>query len=208
MNFWKWASKNYRQVLIVPGNHEYYNYSDVMERGFQWKWMLRENVGYYQNQVVRIDDTDFILSTLWSHINPNYEYFVWKGMNGFRQIKFGGKLLQVEEFNRMHEISIDFIRKNIEESTANHIVVVTHHLPTLQVVAAHHRGSVLNSAFASEYDNLIANSRIDAWIYGHSHTNIDTEIGGTRVISNQMGYIFANEHLMNEFESGKFIEIK
>ena len=141
MNFWKWASKNYRQVLIVPGNHEYYNYSDVMERGFQWKWMLRENVGYYQNQAVRIDDTDFILSTLWSHINPNDEYFVWKGMNDFRQIKFGGK------------------------STANHIVVVTHHLPTLQVVAAHHRGSVLNNAFASEYDNLIANSRIDAWIY-------------------------------------------
>lgn len=32
-----------------------------MERGFQWKWMLRENVGYYQNQVVRIDDTDFVL---------------------------------------------------------------------------------------------------------------------------------------------------
>ena len=25
-NFWKWASANYRQVLIVPGNHEYYNY--------------------------------------------------------------------------------------------------------------------------------------------------------------------------------------
>lgn len=35
--FWKWASENYRQVLIVPGNHEYYNYSDVMERGLQWK---------------------------------------------------------------------------------------------------------------------------------------------------------------------------
>ena len=33
--FWKWASENYRQVLIVPGNHEYYNYSDVMERGLQ-----------------------------------------------------------------------------------------------------------------------------------------------------------------------------
>ena len=45
-------------------------------------------------------------------------------------------------------------------------------------------------------------------IYGHSHTNIDTEIEGTRVISNQMGYIFANEHLMNGFELGKFIEIK
>lgn len=59
MKFWKWASDNYRQVLIVPGNHEYYNYCDVMERGLQWKWMFRKNVGYYQNQVVRIDATDF-----------------------------------------------------------------------------------------------------------------------------------------------------
>ena len=61
---------------IVPGNHEYYNYSDVMERGLQWRWMFRKNVGYYQNQVVCIDDTDFVLSTLWSRINPNDEYFV------------------------------------------------------------------------------------------------------------------------------------
>ena len=30
-NFWKWASENYRQVLIVPGNHEYYNYCDVID---------------------------------------------------------------------------------------------------------------------------------------------------------------------------------
>ena len=96
-------------------------------------------------------------------MNTNDEYFVWKGMNDFRQIKFGGKLLQVEEFNWMHEICIGFIRKNIEESTANHIVVVTHHLPTLQVVAAQHRGSVLNSAFASEYDNLIANNHKDIY---------------------------------------------
>ena len=114
-----------------------------------------ENVGYYQNQVVRIDETDFVLSTLWSRINPNDEYFVWKGMNDFRQIKFDGKLLQVEEFNRMHETCIDFIRESVKKSTAVHIVVVTHHLPTLQVVAPHHKGSVPNSAFASEYGNLL-----------------------------------------------------
>jgi len=51
-NFWKWASANYRQVLIVPGNHEYYNYCDVMNKGLQWNWMFKNNVGYYQNQVV------------------------------------------------------------------------------------------------------------------------------------------------------------
>lgn len=66
---------------------------------------------------------------------------------------------------------------------------------------------MLNSAFASEYGDLIADSRIDAWIYGHSHTNIDTVIGGTRIISNQMGYVFEDEHLMNGFDPAKFIEI-
>lgn len=169
--------------------------------------MFRENVGYCQNQVVRIDDIDFVLSTLWSRISPNDEYFVWKGMNDFRQIKFDGKLLQTEEFNRMHETCIEFIRKSVEESTAAHIVVVTHHLPTFRVVAPQHMNSVLNSAFASEYGDLIADSRIDAWIYGHSHTNIDAEIGSTRIICNQMGYVFENEHLANGFDPRKFIEI-
>lgn len=93
-NFWKWASENYRQVLIVPGNHEYYNYCDVMDKGLQWNWMFKKNVGYYQNKVVRIDDTDFIMSTLWSRISPTDEYFVLKGMNDFRQIMYNGKLLQ------------------------------------------------------------------------------------------------------------------
>ncbi len=36
-NFWKWASANYRQVLIVPGNHEYYNYCD----GKKWEQQKR-----------------------------------------------------------------------------------------------------------------------------------------------------------------------
>ena len=75
----------------------------------------------------------------------------------------------------MHEFCLDFIKHSLTESTTKHIVVVTHHLPTLEVVAHHHKGSVLNSAFATELSGLIADSRIDAWIYGHSHTNINAE---------------------------------
>ena len=190
-------------MLLVPGNHEYYNYCDVMDKELQWNWMFKRNVGYYQNQVVKIDDTDFIMSTLWSQISPSDEYFIWKGMNDFRQIMYNGKLLQTEEFNQMHEFCLDFIKHSLTESTAKHIVVVTHHLPTLEVVAPHHKGSVLNSAFATELSGLIADSRIDAWIYGHSHTNIDAEINGTKIVCNQMGYVFQNEHIANGFDPGK-----
>lgn len=105
----------------------------------------------------------------------------------------------------MSDLHLNFIKQSLAESTAKHIVVVTHHLPTLEVVASHHKGSVLNSAFATELGQLIADSRIDAWIYGHSHTNIDVEINGTKVVGNQMGYVCQNEHITNGFDPGKFL---
>jgi hypothetical protein len=52
---------------------------------------------------------------------------------------------------------------------------------------------------------IIADSRIDVWIYGHSHTNIDATIGNPRIVSNQMGYVFSGEHLY-DFKGDKFIE--
>lgn len=164
-------------------------------------------MGYYQNQVVRIDDTDFILSTLWSRINSADEYFVWKGMNDFYGILYNGHKFTTDDFNAEHAKCLAFIQKSVAESTAKHIVVVTHHLPTLEVVAEQHRGSSLNSAFATELGNYIADSRIDVWIYGHSHTNIQTEINGTKILCNQMGYVFQNEHILNDFEPGRYIEL-
>ena len=107
----------------------------------------------------------------------------------------------------MHEFCYDFIQKSVSESTAKHIVVVTHHLPTRQVVAAKHLDSEINSAYATELGDYIVDSRIDYWIYGHSHTNIEAIVGGTRLVSNQLGYISAYEHLTSGFDKGKFIEI-
>lgn len=192
--FWKWASEHYRQVLIVPGNHEFYGQGDVLARGDSWSREIRKNVHYYQNKVVRIENTDFILSTLWSHITPRDEYFVSRGMNDFRQIQYGGRRFTTEDYNIEHEKCLSFIKKSVEESDAEHVVVVTHHLPTMEVVAPEHKGSNLNSAFATELGNYIANSRIDAWIFGHSHTNINTVIDNKPIVCNQMGYVFQDEH--------------
>ena len=69
LRFWKWAEENYRQVLIVPGNHEYYQNYDITSHGDSWQREIAPNISYYYNKVVRIDDTDFILSTLWSRIS-------------------------------------------------------------------------------------------------------------------------------------------
>ena len=101
---------------------------------------------------------------------------------------------------------MSFIKQSVAENTAEHIVVVTHHLPSLAVVAPQHKGSLLNSAFATELGDFIADSRIDAWIFGHSHANEEATIGNTRLVCNQLGYVAYGEHL-GGFDGGKFIEI-
>ncbi len=206
MYFWKWASENYHEVLLVPGNHEFYRHGDVTAYGDSWKWGILPNVHYHQNQVVRIDNVDFIMSTLWSHIRPQDQGPVSWGMNDFRQIMYNGRQFTTVDFNVEHEKCLNFIKKSVAESTAEHIVVVTHHLPSFKVVAPRHKGSPLTSAFATELGDYIADSRIDAWIYGHSHTNIDAVIGNTRIVCNQMGYVAHGEH-MTGFDGGKFIGI-
>ena len=204
--FWKWAADNYRQVLLVPGNHEYYGGGDVLANGDSWQRMICPNVGYYQNKVVRVDDTDFILSTLWSHIPPQDEYFVSRGMNDFRQIRYGEKRFTTDDFNAEHIKCLAFIRQAVLESTADKIVVVTHHLPSYVVVAPYYKGDSLTSAFATELGDYIVDSRINAWIFGHSHCNIDAQIGDTRLVCNQLGYVAHGEH-NNGFDSGKHIEV-
>ena len=150
--------------------------------------------------MVRIDNVEFILSTLWSHIPPGDEYMVSHGLNDFYQNLYEGHQLTADDYNRMHQFCIDFIKQSVQESTAEKIVVVTHHLPTRLVVAPQHLGSDINSGFATELGDFIADSRIDVWVYGHSHTNIDTTIGNTKIVCNQLGYTFHNEHLRNGFD--------
>ena len=65
MKFWKWVSANYREVLLVPGNHEFYGNGDVLAYGDSWSRKILPNVHYHQNKVGRINNVDFILSALW-----------------------------------------------------------------------------------------------------------------------------------------------
>ena len=206
LKFWKWASANYREVLLVPGNHEFYGNGDVLANGDSWSREILPNVHYHQNKVVRIDDVDFILSTLWSHIRPEDEYFVHQGMYDFRQILYNGRRFTPADFNVEHEKCLDFIKQSVVESTAERIVVVTHHLPTMTVVTPEHKSSLLNSAFATELGDFIADCRIDAWIFGHSHANIEATINNTRIVCNQLGYVYYRENL-DGFNGGKYIEV-
>lgn len=205
--FWDWASKQYKQVIVCLGNHDFYGYYDLSSIPNGFCKTIRHNVHAYYNSVVHLGDTDIIVSTLWSKIEPYNAFLTEKNVSDFYRIRYDGRQLTADDFNHEHERCLTFIEQAISESDAKKIIVLTHHVPTQLCTAAEFLDSPINGAFTVELVNFISNNRIDYWIYGHSHRNIKAQIGDTLIISNQLGYISHHEHLMNGFNPSAMIEV-
>lgn len=204
--FWQWAADNYEQVIAVSGNHEYYAYYDISSQPDSYQIELFPNVSICSNIVRHIGDVDIVLSTLWAHIEPHNVFNTERFVSDFHRIMYGEHLLTADGFNHEHEKCLQFIKDAVTYSRAKTKIVVTHHVPTGLCAASEFNGSPINDAFIVELCNYIANSGINYWMYGHSHRNIDAQIGETSIISNQLGYVSHGEHL--GFQHGKFIEVQ
>ena len=191
--FWDWASQNYKQVIIAFGNHEFYKKYDLssMKDGFKLK--IRDNIYYYYNCVISLDNVDIIVSTLWSYIQDKNKRACELGVSDFRLIKWGENRLTTEKFNEEHKRCLAFVKKSLSESKAKTKIVVTHHVPSALLTAKEFQGSDVNEAFTVDLTDFIKKCGAKYWIYGHSHRNINKVIGKTSCLCNQVGYISEEE---------------
>ncbi len=194
--FWDWVSANFKQTIVIPGNHELYKSFDINDLHDGWTQDIRPNVMSYYNCVIPLStDVDLIASTLWANISPSESYLTERCVSDFHRIRNGQYRLTADRFNEEHERCRKFIERGVNESKAKHIIVATHHVPSFALMSDEFQNSSINGAFTVELGDFIARSDIDYWIYGHSHRNIDKTIGNTLCVSNQLGYVFQNEHL-------------
>ena len=92
--------------------------------------------------------------------------------------------------------SFNFLKTAILEEKSFKRVIVTHHVPTMLNYPPQYKGSAINQAFATELSEFIEENEIDYWLYGHHHYNSEIfEIGKTKLLTNQLGYVRSNEHL-------------
>lgn len=203
--FFDWCQANYRETILIPGNHEFYG-SDIADWDGEWEIELRPNVRMHQNRVLRIDDVDFILTTLWSRIPERLGGYFRSHMCDFTLIRKDGGPFTVHSYNEEHEKCLAFLKEAVAGSDAPRRVVVTHHVPTGLCVAPEHKGSTLNPGFMVELRDLIASSDIDLWVYGHSHRNVDATIGKTRIFSNQIGYVAYSE-CVGTFSGDRLVDL-
>ena len=203
--FFSWASGHFEHTYWIPGNHEYY-YSDIRNRSGAFSEKIKSNVTLLNNQVVHLENTRLLFSTLWSHISPLHHRVIQHGLSDFHEIRNGDNLFTPEQFNQFHQEALNFLFGELAIPYPGQSVVVTHHVPTLLNYPAQYKNSELNGAFVTELSDPIYDSGADYWIYGHHHQNtLEFKIGHTRLLTNQLGYVRYREN--KGFEGGRCINL-
>jgi predicted phosphohydrolase len=204
-DFFDYVSDNFPIVYWIPGNHEYYHYNIASKSGILNE-KIRDNVFLVNNLAVRRDEIRFIFTTLWAKISPAYQWQIERSVSDFQCIKYNGFRFSADRFNHLHEESLSFLKNELLQNKMGVSVVVTHHVPTFMHYPEKYKGDVINEAFAVELFDFIEAEGPDYWIYGHHHHNApDFRIGKTWMLTNQLGYVGYNEHLL--FDTVKFVTV-
>lgn len=202
-DFFDYLADNFQQTYWVPGNHEYYHF-DAADKSGTFRENIRTNVCLLNNQVIELDSERLIFSTLWSKISPKNWWHIEKNMNDFRIIKYKGNRFSFEQYNQLHADGLALIESALAIDDDLKKIVVSHHVPTYLNYPQQYKDSLLSEAFTVELLPLIERAQPHYWIYGHHHINTpDFEIGKTRLLTNQLGYIRYDEQKL--FQADKTI---
>jgi len=179
---------NWKNTIIIPGNHEFWgNSSDDEFFGSKKKvWTKDGNTcTYMNNDVVEIDGVTFIGTTLWSYIGGDKHFQIQNGMGDYTYIQGN----TVDKNNQRFLDNCEFLTNAVKDLDKK-AVVITHHVPSFNLINDQYRGHSLNEAFAADMDTFIMmyGHKISHWIHGHSHDEIDRVFDGIRFIRNPMGY--------------------
>lgn len=133
--FWDWASGNYSRVIVVPGNHEFYKMFDIDKLYNGWSLKIRENITCHYNAVIPLgNDIELIATTLWSHILLQDAYETEAAITDFRRMRYGSEPLDWTRFNDEHSRCFRFLEQSVKQSTARHLIVATHHVPSFELM--------------------------------------------------------------------------
>jgi predicted phosphodiesterase len=194
-------------IIYVLGNHEYYDniYPDS-RKGYKHSVNKTEDAYLLENTEATLSDISILGCTLWTdYDNQRCVAQAVFGLNDFDLITAvdKGKFRKVtpEDFINAHFESRKWLEKKLKHNKKMGIktIVVTHHMPSFSLISSHFKGSQLNGAFAVNLDNLIAEYEPMLWVYGHTHSFKDINLGNTRCVCNAVGYRGETTHYKEKY---------
>jgi len=224
----KRLSKRFKCIIYVLGNHEYYG-KDIatIKRKLKKSFKEYKNVHILENDFVVInidgDLATFFGCTLWTDFAHDFAIMEKAKliMNDYYQIRnsLNGNYRQrltPQDSKGLHEQSVEALLNHVDLIKEKNItsdilrykhIVVSHHLPSYACIHKDFFNSDINSAFASNLDELIKDSGIDYWIHGHTHKPVDVMVDKTRVLCNPRGYSGRMDECNTDFNGNAYIEI-
>jgi predicted phosphohydrolase len=182
-DFIKSVIKLYDNVFMVIGNHEYYKkdidstknlLNDIKYPNFY----LLDNTSLFHNNIYIIG------STLWTYLEENDQGRKYP-INDYKFIKD----MTIEKTNEMFLENKKYLKDMIDKCTEEKkdCIVITHHIPSFDLINPIFKGGEINSFFASNCDGLIK-PPVRVWAYGHTHLKANHNINGVELICNPKGY--------------------
>lgn len=196
-----WARKHYpeQEIVYVAGNHEYYHHDYHQLLTDLRATALKYNIHFLENNEILLDGIRILGCTLWTNYMATVNMLQNKAMvlaentlADHRLIKLDKKYSSTDLFTaeyayELHCTSVKWLEiKLIQETFAGKTLVVTHHGPSIACAHQQFGHNDLGSAFYSSLDYLL--EAADVWVYGHTHSNFNEMVEGTRLVSNQRGY--------------------
>lgn len=184
-----------KPVAYVFGNHEYFKhvFPDLLDEAR--RLTAGSAVHVLENDQLIWDQTRILGCTLWTDFLLFGEERQQECIAAAESVLYDysiiqtpdGDLLRAHHTQARHWQSRQWLEQRLSEPWPGPTVVVTHHVPCWEGAHPDYNGP-LSGGFTSNLKPLMERHRIDLWICGHSHANVDVQLGKTRLLSNQRGY--------------------
>lgn len=181
-----------KNIIYVPGNHEYYRSSIVEFDYYMKRFIQGTSIKFLNPGYARIGDVTFIGATLWTNFRQDVfaKLAVPSRISDFSLIRdFSG-----DAASELFSQHIKYI-KDAYAKTHGKKVIVTHFLPAIECISPQFQGpDLINYYFANDQGEYISELKDTTWLFGHTHDNVDIQLGDTRLIASPYGYNYNSNY--------------
>lgn len=223
--FMQYCANNWARVFYVAGNHEFYvdrflydddvKFTDTMSaKQDEISIVVQKyrNIHFFTEQTPSVyleeEKVAIVGQTLWTEIATTKHETARKSLNDYNFIAVSTenvtqRRILPHDVNALHQKQRQILTTELLlwNERGIPVCVITHHMPSFELIAECYQNNPINFCFASHCDNLIA-APVKAWIYGHSHACNKQIINGVICAINAKGY--PREH--TGFKDEAFLE--
>lgn len=183
----------YVKVVMVAGNHEYYNTDMVYVKAYLKELEGQYNFHFLDNEALVIGDLNIFGGTMFTDFQLDGLTEAWfarkraqDGIADFFYMKRNEIPWTTADHEAEHTLFCKELAAWLRATEGQKRLVMTHFMPHPKCTNIRFAGSILNPYFAADMTPFMGWE--GTWVHGHGHDPVDFMEGETRVLCNPKGY--------------------